>query len=182
MNQYSVWLVPSKKDLDNLSHLIRDIASSQNSQTFVPHITIFGNIKKNKKSVINETKIIFADHRSATLKITNLNQSEDFFKTVFIEFEVSKFLQSAFLQLKNKFRDSTSYAEKPFKPHLSLIYKNLSEKKRISIINSLRLKKSYSFNQIYIASPRNVYRGWYDIKSWKLLRIAKLSKKQASKS
>ncbi len=136
-NHFSVWLVPETSDKKYLEKIIEQLAAKYSSPIFVPHLTLL----PDTNAGFNELKIaieqIFKDMRVFKVSVEGINQSEAFFKTVFIEFKRDENLSELFKTFSQKTdgRDLST-----FKPHVSLMYKILPENEKLKIISGLDIK------------------------------------------
>ncbi len=163
-NCFSVWFVPGKKDKEYLDKIIKDLANKYDSPIFIPHLTLFVDVKAGEENLKSTVDEIFANVKPFKIKKKGLNQSENFYKTAFIEFENNDYFKDLFNALSEKIeqRDFST-----FKPHLSLIYKTLPEKERINIINSLDIKNEFTIGNVYI--NRNDPNDYPNVNGWKII-------------
>ena len=165
-NLFSVWLVPQRKEEKELNKIVKNLAKKYNSPIFIPHLTLLGNAMisfEALKSIVDE---VFEDKKPLTIKKTKLNQSEQFFKTVFIEFELSDILKNFFIALSKK-TDKSSVEN--FKPHISLIYKLMPESEKIRIIKSLDVKNNFIVDSAYIVAPKKGDADFLNVEGWRVL-------------
>jgi len=157
---YSIWLVPSHQDKKYLNKIIHNLAKKHDAPKFSSHITVYSGItslKKAKEAVqrINSCKV--------RVYKTGIGQSEYLWKTLFVKIKKGKNLSKIHNTLYEAL--GTKY---DFEPHISLIYKKLDSTTKLNIKNSLKIKKSFSFDGIVIIkSSKNV-------KAWKTLYKARL--------
>ncbi len=165
-NLFSIWLIPDEKDEKELAKIIEDLAERYNSPVFIPHLTLLGNTMINfedLKSIVDE---VFEDKKPFTIKKTRLNQSEQFFKTVFIEFELDENLKNFFelLSIKADKRNTEK-----FKPHISLIYKIMPKDEKLRIIKNLDVKSNFTINCVYINAPKQGDTDFLNVEEWRVL-------------
>lgn len=162
-NLFSVWLIP---DEEELAEIIKDLAKKYNSPVFIPHLTLLADVTisfDDLKSAVDE---VFENKKPFNIKKTRLNQSEQFFKTVFIEFELSDILKNLFTALSVK-TDKKSVEN--FKPHISLIYKLMPEDEKRRIIKNLKIKNNFTINGVYINAPIKGDTDFMDVSNWRVL-------------
>lgn len=162
----SVWLVPDEEDKKYLGQIIEDLGIRYNAPLFTPHLTLFGDLTidlENLKAVVNE---VFKNVKTFGIKKTRVNQSEKFFKTVFIEFEIDENLTNLFTAISRKTDNRDIYT---FKPHLSLIYKIMTEKEKINIIKGLKIKDEFTIGSVYVNAPKKGSNDFMDVKGWRVL-------------
>lgn len=171
-NLLSVWLVPAKNDDVYLRDIINNLGKEYGSPTFNPHLTLFPgiNIKLNTlKSAIND---IFTNVKPFKIKKIKIDQSEAFFKTVFIEFELDEKLKNLYLALTEKINNRDVAT---FKPHISLMYKIMPEEEKLKIIEKLELKDEFLIDKIVVNAPRFGDKDFLNIENWRELYEKKLN-------
>ena len=84
-----------------------------------------------------------------------MNQSENIWKTIFLELEIDPHLT-----LLNYIFDKAFNIEYDFKPHISLIYKKMVTQTKESIMSSLELKNTYLINGIAIVDTTGPVKAW----------------------
>lgn len=171
-NLLSVWLVPAKNDDVYLRDIINNLGKEYRSPTFNPHLTLFPgiNIKLNTlKSAIND---IFTNIKPFKIKKIKIDQSEVFFKTVFIEFELNEELKNLFIALSRK-TDNRDIAT--FKPHISLIYKIMPKEEKLKIIEKLNIKGEFLIDKVVINAPKKGDKDFLNIENWRELYEKKLN-------
>lgn len=165
-NLFSVWLVPREKEEKELSKIVKNLTQKYNSPIFIPHLTLLGNVMTSFDDLKLAVDEVFEDKKAFTIRKTKLNQSEQFFKTVFIEFELDDNLKKLFKLLSSR-TDNKSL--KSFKPHISLIYKILPANEKIKIIKRVSIKNTFIINRIFIVSPKKGDDDFMDVKTWRIL-------------
>jgi hypothetical protein len=140
------WLIPAEPARSYFRSLISDLARRFDAPVFEPHVTLYvtepGN--ENPAEVLRET---FRNIEPPRLSITAINYSDEFTKTLFVEFQPDDLLAS----LNEKLRaGSASQHKYQLNPHLSLIYKTMSRETKMELANSLRLP----FDEVLFASAK----------------------------
>ena len=160
------WLIPAEPARSYFRSLISDLARRFDAPVFEPHVTLYvtepGN--ENPADVLRET---FRNIEPPRLSITAINYSEEFTKTLFVEFQPDELLAS----LNEKLRaGSASQPEYQLNPHLSLIYKTMSRETKMELANSLRLP----FDEVRfdsakaVISPANI-ESRADVEAWRVV-------------
>lgn len=165
-NLFSVWLVPREKEEKELSKIVKNLTQKYNSPIFIPHLTLLGNVMTSFDDLKLAVDEVFEDKKAFTIRKTKLNQSEQFFKTVFIEFELNDILKNLFTALSEK-TDKKSLEN--FKPHISLMYKLMPKDEKIRIIKNLDLKNNFTINDVYINAPKKGGTDFLDVEGWRVL-------------
>ena len=162
----SILLIPSKNGEDYLNKIIRNLGIHYHAPIFIPHLTILVDTMiepEALKSIANE---VFQNVKPFKIKTKKINQSEAFFKTVFIEFNMNKDLKNLFTVLSKK-TDKRAFST--FKPHISLIYKNMPEKERLKIIKNLNIKDEFEIGRVLINAPKEGEEDFLNVEHWQFL-------------
>lgn len=135
MMKIAFWLIPAEPDRTIYQSLIQDFAHRYNAPTFAPHVTLH--------SCKVETLNTFQTAVDIVLEFDQILYSDSFTKSLFIQF----FSNSQLDQLHESFQQNF---ESPFilNPHLSLIYANLPESEKRSLIPKIPFNPSIRFDQI----------------------------------
>ena len=167
-DKYSIWLVPCEEDEAYLSEVIQDLAEEYNAPLFRPHCTLYSPVTdiSAAESILNS--IAFDP---ITVTKTGIRNSDSLWKTVFIELEKSHELSTFQYQIESQLLNpnpnpppagTSVQAGNPysFKPHISLIYKEMPEEEKESIIRKLNLKENYQMDKIAIVKTGENILGW----------------------
>ena len=164
-NFFSVLLIPQKDDKTYLSNIINNLGKDYDAPIFIPHLTLFGGIAidfNKLKPIIDD---VFKNAKPFTIKKLRINQSEAFFKTVFIEFDLDEELKRLFTVLSEK---TDKRALSTFKPHISLIYKHMLEEEKLKIIETLNIKNEFEIAKVVICAPKEGDHDFLDIEGWRV--------------
>lgn len=125
LNEFSLWLEPTSEELERIQNIISNFSKKAHVENFVPHVTLLGGIPYDK-SIINEhlTKIL-ENTPEFKIKFSTLSFGDNPLKCFFLECEQDKIL----FELNKKAQEIISI-NKEFKPHMSLLYGNMSEKEK----------------------------------------------------
>jgi 2'-5' RNA ligase len=161
---FSVWLTPEEKDKEYLDKIIRELASVYSSPVFIPHLTLLPDVETELEKLKTSVEKTFQDIKSFKIKTERANQSEAFFKTVFVEFELNETLKNLFIEFSvNKFGRDISV----FKPHISLMYKTMPKEEKLKVVSSLEIKDEFAIGNVYIVTPRKGARDFNDVHGWR---------------
>ena len=158
---HAIWLTFSKSDREYLKNIIDKISEKYQAPKFEPHITIYGLIDSEISLIETIAKEITLNQNSFLVKKSEILQSDELWKTVFIELKTSQQLESIHKKFKKHFEKISNYE---FDPHISLIYKILSTEERIKIINKLNIKKEF------VVSKLAIQKFFPDIEKWKIVK------------
>lgn len=153
---YSIWVEPTTKDARYLMQIIRKLGKKYDAPMFYPHITVFSGIRSStaKTAIKNCTDI-----KKLTVNTMNVAFSDDLWKTVFINMEKNQKLK----QIHNVIKKSIPNSKYEFDPHISLIYKKLGDSEKQGIIDSLKIKRKFTFDKITVIAS------YKDVEKWKII-------------
>ena len=156
---HAIWLTFSKNDRNYLKKIIDEISEKHNAPKFEPHITVYGLVNLEMSLIDNIVGEIGSTHNSFSVKKSKILQSDELWKTVFIELKINNQLESIHENLKKHFGKISKYE---FKPHISLIYKILSIEDKIKIIKELDIKNEFMIENLA------VQKFFPEIEKWKI--------------
>lgn len=158
---HAIWLTFSKSDREYLKNIIDKISEEYQAPKFEPHITIYGLVDSEISLIETIAKEITLNQNSFVVKKSEILQSDELWKTVFIELKTSQQLESIHKKFKKYFEKISKYK---FDPHISLIYKILPTEEKIKIINELNIKKEF------VVSKLAIQKFFPDIEKWKIVK------------
>ena len=166
------WLIPAEPARSYFGALIRDLALRFDAPVFAPHVTLYVTqaAKENPAAVLQSA---LADSRPLRLSVEGLDGSDEFTKTLYIQFRQDAAVQ----KLSEKLRAaSVSQPEYELNPHLSLIYQTMAPKAKREIINSLHLAfGEVDFDSVKaVLSPAKI-ESRQDVESWRIVATQPLT-------
>ena len=164
--QVSLWLVPTAADKDYLTEIIQHLAKQYQAPLFTPHLTLAGRLPLNLDTIELHLSQLAQTTSPFLLRGLGLDHSAFLFRTLFIKTERAAALLALRQHILMLWPQGNN---RPYQPHISLIYKKMAASERIAIAQSLILKAEYQFNQIAMVCPRNETNAWEDIDSWEIL-------------
>lgn len=159
------WLIPAEPMHRFLAATIAELAARFDAPLFEPHVTIYATRRGDDEpaDVLNRA---LSDCRFFRLSVRDIQCSDEFVRTVFLQFEpnprvakLSRTLQQA----------SALHDEYQLNPHLSLIYKTMPSSMRTEVAASVSLP----FTEVLFDSARGVsgpaqVRSRQDVESWRV--------------
>lgn len=164
MKKYAIWLTFSNIDEKYLSDVISQLCIRHLSPFFIPHITIYGLVQIELwklEKIIQE----LSDIQSFLAKKQEILQSENFWKTVFVQIHRNDSLDRIHHTLK---KNLEKYADYEFNPHISLIYKKMDVFEKERIIKELKIKSEFRVSGIAIQEFNEDILKWKIVKSFSL--------------
>jgi len=170
----SFWLIPSEEDKAFFQRIIDNLAQEYDAPSFTPHVTIYSGEytpDDNPAEVIEQS---IKDIKSFSLKVEKLGYTEEFTKTLFVQFAPSATLSKISETIRSSLSKPSKYI---LNPHLSLIYRQLNETIKKNLTNSLDLNKSeVFFNEVRAISTPALIKSKEDVENWQTICTRKLQK------
>src|SRR5262245_9243910 len=136
---FSIWLAPRHSDYVEMARLIAGLNEKYLTSKFEPHLTLYSGAGNDRDSLRRAVAGQLAGLEPITLKIDGVRASEEFFKTLYIEFEDSSILNELNRKIKAALMQDSGYT---LRPHLSLMYKDLELDLKWQIARTLNISKT----------------------------------------
>ena len=166
------WLIPSEPAHSFFQRMINDLARRCDAPVFEPHVTIHVGAdradaaKNGLGAAARECKLI-------GLKALRIDQSNDFIKTLFVQFAASAELSKINGIIREAANDWSQYE---LKPHLSLLYKNLAVATRCELAASINVPfVEVTFDAIKAVRCVSPTESGADVEAWRVVAAASLS-------
>ena len=166
------WLIPSEPAHSFFQRMINDLARRCDAPVFEPHVTIHvgadrADVAKNALgAAARECKLI-------GLKPLGIDQSNEFIKTLFVQFDMNAELSKMNGIIREAANDSSQY---DLKPHLSLLYKNFAVATRRELTASIDIPLSeVTFDVIKVVRCVSPAKSRADVEAWRVVAAASLS-------
>jgi 2'-5' RNA ligase len=165
------WLIPAEPARSFFERTIVDLARRYNAPVFEPHMTIHvGSDGVKAEEVIAKA---VSGCRLAQAKVLKVCESDEFIKTLFVQFALDRKLQQLNETIRDAAQDTSDYE---LNPHLSLLYKKMSSLARRRLAHSIKVPFSEvtfeSIKAIRCASPT---RNRADVEAWRVVATKLLS-------
>ncbi len=162
---FSVWLIPEEKHFGQFQELINRLAQENNSPTFVPHCTLVGKIVLDPIFSFAKIKTICNETKPISLSVSKLMSEKTLFKSLFIQIIKDKFVVDFQKKIANIFIKREPYH---FDPHLSLMYKIVSDVKQKKITAGISLPDHINFDRISIVNTGETVDNWDSVFNQKI--------------
>jgi hypothetical protein len=129
------WLLPAREYGDYLRRLIRNLAAQFDAPVFEPHVTLYSAAAA-RFTAPAEAIARIVDSPQITLRVRGIAHSEKFTKTLFVELLANEAIRSLSRNIAEQAREPNEFN---LEPHVSLIYKHLSEAARAELAPSVAL-------------------------------------------
>ena len=141
----SIWLIPAPADAQYLQGIINNLAATYQAPVFNTHCTLYSptdlpalEIKKILEQSANNMESFY-------VKKATISHTENIWKTIFIKLLRSPELEQLQQAVISQFPNGQPYE---FLPHISLLYKEIPDKKKEVIIRNLQVKNSFKMDKI----------------------------------
>ena len=163
-NAIAYWLLPETAACEVFSKKIRELARRFEAPLFVPHVSIFITSENS-----HHPAEILRELGSVTLELTihSIRFSEQFTKTLFVQFERSVPLQELGDRIWKASRSPEQYV---IDPHMSLLYANLSAEKKRALVDEIRFPfRNVGFSSICAMRCARPTVTVAEVQQWRLL-------------
>jgi 2'-5' RNA ligase len=166
------WLIPSEPAHRFFQRIINDLARRYDAPVFEPHVTIHVGADRADAA---ENALGDGARECQLIGLTPLgiDQSDEFIKTLFVQFATSAELRKINEIIREAAKDSSPYE---LKPHLSLLYKNLRVETRRELAASIKVPLSeVTFEAIMAVRCISPTQSRADVEAWRVVAAASLS-------
>jgi 2'-5' RNA ligase len=166
------WLIPSEPAHSFFQRVINDLARRYDAPVFEPHVTVHVGADCADAA---ENALADAACECKLIELTPLgiDQSDEFIKTLFVQFAMSAELRKINNVIREAANDSAQYE---LKPHLSLLYKKMRAAARRELAASINVPFSeVTFDSIKAVRCVSPTESRADVDSWRVLGAASLS-------
>jgi 2'-5' RNA ligase len=166
------WLIPSEPARTFFQRIINALARRCDAPVFEPHVTI--HVGADRAEAANSA-LGNAARECKLIGLTpiGIDQSDEFIKTLFVQFGMSAALQKANEIIRKAANDSSAYE---LKPHLSLLYKKLAAATRRELAASIEVPFSkVTFDAIKAVRCVSPTKSHADVEAWRVVAAASLS-------
>lgn len=167
------WLVPSEPAHSFFQQIINDLARRCDAPVFEPHLTIHVGADRADPA---ENALGDAARECKLIGLTPLgiDQSDEFIKTLFVQFAISAELRKINNVIREAANDSAQYE---LKPHLSLLYKKMEAAVRRELAASINVPFSeVTFDAIKAVRCVSPTQSRADVEAWHLVWAQALSR------
>jgi hypothetical protein len=166
------WLIPSEPAHSFFQRMINDLARRCDAPVFEPHVTI--HVGADPSDAANNALGAAArECKFIGLKPLGINQSDEFIKTLFVQFAMSAELSKINGIIRKSAND---WSQDELKPHLSLLYKNLAVATRRELAASINVPLSeVTFDRITAVRCVSPTECGADVEAWRVVAAASLS-------
>jgi hypothetical protein len=166
------WLMPAEPARGYFEKVIADLAAKHDAPVFEPHLTIYvgSNRLKAIEEILSQAAI---DCEPIQLEVLEVRHSEEFTKTLFVQFRSNAKLQ----RLKETIREaSQTPSAYQLEPHLSLLYRKMPILAQRELAGSIKLPFStVAFDSIKAVRCVSPTCNRADVEAWRIIATKALS-------
>ncbi len=167
MQKYSVFLTPSGADFAYAADLIREICGKYDVPPFEPHVTAYSGMFSDQDALEKAVSTAVAGVRPFSLRIRRIGCSNEYLKSLFIEFEEDPVLRGIYERIRAGVEMASGY---DLFPHLSLLYIDMPLRDKQALAKRVVPDRDLIyFDEVKIVTPRNLKEGWRDTRQWQTL-------------
>src|SRR6266498_2801590 len=122
MQRYSVFLTPSGADFAYTTNLIRELCDKYDGPPFEPHVTVYSGELSELDTLAKMVSAAVSGIRPFSLNVRRIGCGEEYFKSLFIEFEEDPALKEIHERIRAGVEIESGYE---LVPHLSLLYSDM---------------------------------------------------------
>ena len=120
-HKYSLWIVPEGDALTTLESLVTTFAGETGSATFIPHMTLIGDLIASEEDAIRVSSSIASASQPLTIKLIAAETMDEFYRCVFVTAQMTDELSHLYTTTHHAF-PAASGEHFVMKPHLSVLY------------------------------------------------------------
>jgi len=163
--------MPIEPAHSSFQQIINDLARRYYAPVFEPHVTI--HVGEDNADAATQA-LTDAARKCTSIRLTpvGIDQSDEFIKTLFVQFALSAKLRRLNEIIRNAAHDSLRYQ---LKPHLSLLYKKLAAATRRELAVSIKVPlPEVTFDAIKAVRCISPTRTRLDVDAWQVVAVEEL--------
>jgi len=133
-SRFALWLLLPREAHARFQALIARLSERLGTPVFEPHITLLGGLSGSGKELCQRTRALAVAIEPLEVRLHEAASLDEYYRCLFVEVAPSRALQDAHAAAGQVF-DQRSNAG--FYPHLSLVYGNLEEKEKATVLNEI---------------------------------------------
>ena len=165
------WVMPAADAKAVFTSLIDDLAERLDAPRFEPHVTL-GGAALEEPCAIELLDTIAAAHAPLRLQVAGVDCSEEYTKTLYVQFQPSIEASAMSDALARGISDDGYH----FDPHLSLLYKTMSEAGKAELARETRIPlEQVKFDAVQLVSIPRAIKGPDDVRAWRTIAERRLT-------
>jgi 2'-5' RNA ligase len=166
------WLIPAEPAHSFFQGIINSLAHRYDAPLFQPHVTIHVGVNHADSAEKALSKAAH-DYQQISAKTVGIDQSQEFIKTLFMQFAPNTKLKELNMIIRTAAEDSFEYK---FDPHLSLLYKSIPAVVRSELADSINVPFSeVTFDALQAVRCISPTQTRADVEAWRTVASEPLS-------
>jgi 2'-5' RNA ligase len=160
MTSLMTWLVPAVgPERDRLVATIDRLAAEHDAPRFQPHVTMVTTFDSDEDAAVHTLKSLVANVPPFDVTFSTLGHEEAYFRALYLLAEPSAQLTA----LHQAGQRAWALAPSPYRPHLSLLYSDLTEEQKRPIIDTIDILLPLT---VHIDAAELWVRGHPEVRNW----------------
>ena len=159
VNRYSLWLVPAGDAEKVLQAVLERLAREYTGPTFLPHVTLLGGIVGSESEIVSRSRELAAQIAPFAVHLDGVDSGESYFQSVFATASPTPELLAVREAAQQAFPEAPV---EPYRPHLSLLYGDLSAEIKRTVVEGLRgtLPASFEARTLVLVQTGDAVADW----------------------
>lgn len=175
LRKISLWLLPGSDDEASLRSSINMLSQQQDTIPFTPHLTLYSPILSVPADLQTELEPICQKITPFRLDSQGIGHSDAFYRAIVIEIQANPELRHWQEQLRTRWNPTD---QRPFMPHISLVYKDMSANKKRELLGAISYQSTYCFDRLSAIATETSDPAGQQYQSWQVLWTMQLSGKK----
>ena len=159
---YSLWIEPPKEVADKYLAIIDGLAIRYEAEFFVPHLTLYTPIIGDESEVIKAVEALASEVKPIEIRLGAIESLDEFYRALYISADETPSWNDAFARADKALRGFTDGGPRIAAPHLSLLYADMDEDEKRTIMNVL----GREFNDTFICASVSLWQTEGDPEVW----------------
>ncbi len=166
----SIWLTFDNPDTRYLRNLIENLSADYCAPAFPPHITVYSALPEWNDHFNEKMTAEISGQLPFIVQKKNLAESDHFWKTLYIQLDLTLELKILYGKLHRFFSPRYDYT---FDPHISLLYKKSKRTCRWAIIDKLEddIKSSFRVAALTVVDTTGEIEEWNKLAEYRLASL-----------
>ena len=155
----SLWLIPPDDLAAELSSIIAGLSDRFSTPHFQPHVTFISHLSGPADEMRSRTADLATRLRPFDVYLTTLGYTDDCFRALFIAVDQTPPLMEAQATARRVFKQSS---DRPYQPHLSLLYGHLAKGIKEAIIAEIGrdFRRTFHVTHLYLVASEGEPAEW----------------------
>lgn len=160
IGKFALWLIPGKDVYKRLKEVIDRLGSEYSSPVFEPHLTLLGGLMEGEEFLAEKGSILGRDLKPFVIQLGGTDFRDEYSRCLFVKAMRTEELMRAEETARRVFGQSSV---RPFEPHISLMYGDVTEKTRENLAAEIgdSLKMDFRVNSVNLVSTSGEPEDWY---------------------